>query len=196
MDFTGCPLASTLEKKDTTKVVTLARSWYVTMWLIFVQPFLPYFLMGFMIFAPLKCLFYMSDTIQVQKHWLLPLYWVVTGLLGGILCAMTKWILVGIKKDGESQLNWSKGIFSDTIWQAIRTLVGDCFMEMTSGSFLFGIWMNLMGSEVSWDEGTFIDSMGAVLNPEMVRVDKYGSIGREALLFGHIYEGEGGKSEV
>ncbi|KAK6802432.1 hypothetical protein RDI58_000212 [Solanum bulbocastanum] len=45
-------------------------------------------------------------------------------------------------------------------------------MEMTSGSFLFGIWMNLMGSEVSWDEGTFIDSMGAVLNPEMVRVDK------------------------
>ncbi|XP_059281314.1 G-type lectin S-receptor-like serine/threonine-protein kinase RLK1 [Lycium ferocissimum] len=35
--------------------------------------------------------------------------------------------------------------------------------------------------------------MGAVLNPEMVRVDKYGSVGKEALLFGHIYEGEGGK---
>ncbi|KAF3655908.1 hypothetical protein T459_01515 [Capsicum annuum] len=197
MDFTGCPLAATLEKKDTTKVVTLARSWYVTMWLIsaqpFLQTFLPYFLMGLTIFAPLKCLFYMSDGLKVQKHWLLPLFWIVTGLLGGFLCAMAKWILVGIKKDGESELIWSKGIFSDTIWQAIRTLVGDYFMEMTSGSFLFGIWMKLMGSEVAWEEGAYIDSMGAVLNPEMVSVDKYGSIGREALLFGHIYEGEGGK---
>ena len=35
--------------------------------------------------------------------------------------------------------------------------------------------------------------MGAALNPEMVEIKRGGCVGREALLFGHINEGEGGK---
>ncbi|GLU19402.1 hypothetical protein SLE2022_356560 [Rubroshorea leprosula] len=61
---------------------------------------------------------------------------------------------------------------------------------MTSGSVLFVLWMKLMGSHVELDQGVYVDSMGALLNPEMVRE---GCVGREALLFGHIYEGEGRK---
>ncbi|KAJ6414378.1 hypothetical protein OIU84_003386 [Salix udensis] len=40
----------------------------------------------------------------------------------------------------------------------------------------------------------YVDSMGAALNPEMVEIERGGCVGREALLFGHIYEeGEGGR---
>lgn len=37
-----------------------------------------------------------------------------------------------------------------------------------------------------------MDSLGAVLHPEMVEIERGGSVGREALLFGHIYDREGG----
>ncbi|RZC83133.1 hypothetical protein C5167_045920 [Papaver somniferum] len=81
----------------------------------------------------------------------------------------------------------------DTTWQALRTLIGDYFMEMTSGSVFFNIWMKQMGSKLDFDQGVYVDSMGALLNPEMVEIEKGGSIGIDALLFGHIYEGEDGK---
>ncbi|XP_048140598.1 uncharacterized protein LOC125316388 [Rhodamnia argentea] len=80
----------------------------------------------------------------------------------------------------------------DTVWQAIRTVVGDYFVEMASGSGLFLMWLKLMGSYIELDKGTYVDSMGAALNPEMVEVEGGGSVGREALLFGHVYDGEGG----
>ncbi|PON89247.1 Trimeric LpxA-like [Trema orientale] len=81
----------------------------------------------------------------------------------------------------------------DTTWQAFRTLVGDYFMEMTSGSVLFLIWMKLMGSDMELEQGAYVDTMGALLNPEMVEIERGGCVGRGALLFGHIYEGDGGK---
>ncbi|KAI6669517.1 hypothetical protein NL676_004402 [Syzygium grande] len=42
---------------------------------------------------------------------------------------------------------------------------------MTTGLALFLMWMKLMGSHVELDTGTYVDSMGAVLNPEMVEVE-------------------------
>ncbi|XP_073062298.1 uncharacterized protein [Primulina eburnea] len=196
VDLTGCPMAASLQKK-VAKEVTLARPWYVTLWLMsgqpFIQTFLPYFLIGLVIFAPLNCIFYLNKISKIQMQWLLPFFWICSGILAGLLCAVTKWILVGHKKEGEIVPIWSIGIFMDTTWQAIRTLVGEYFMEMTTGSFFFGIWMKLLGSKVAWDRGVYVDSIGAVLNPELVEVQEYGSVEREALLFGHIYEGEGGK---
>ncbi|KAL2470487.1 4-coumarate--CoA ligase [Abeliophyllum distichum] len=195
VDLSGCPMAAAFKKKDA-REVTLARPWYVTLWLMsgqpFLQTFLPYFLMGLVIFAPLNLIFYINKITKTQMYWLLPIFWISSGILGGIVCAVSKWILVGRKKDGKVEPIWSAGIFMDTTWQAIRTLVGEYFMEMTGGSFLFGIWMKLMGAEIAWDEGVYVDSMGALLNPELVRIEEYGSVEREALLFGHIYEGEGG----
>lgn len=196
VDLTGCPMAASLHKQ-VAKEVTLARPWYVTLWLMsgqpFIQTFLPYFLIGLVIFAPLNCIFYLNKISKIQMQWLLPGFWICSGILAGLLCAVTKWILVGHKKEGEIEPIWSIGIFMDTTWQAIRTLVGEYYMEMTTGSFLFGIWMKLLGSKVAWDRGVYVDSLGAVLNPELVEVQEYGSVEREALLFGHIYEGEGGK---
>ncbi|KAK3015481.1 hypothetical protein RJ639_005786 [Escallonia herrerae] len=196
VDLSGCPMAAVLERRDV-KNVTLARKWHQTLWMMSAQPLLqtvlPYFLVGLVIFAPLKGILYLKETKSLQVYWLLPLSWVSSGVLAGLVCAVAKWVLVGKKKEGESVMIWSRGIFMDTVWQAIRTVVGEYFMDMASGSVLYGLWMKLMGSEVGWDQGIYVDSLGAVLNPEMVRIERHGCVGREALLFGHIYEGEGGK---
>ncbi|XVF69705.1 hypothetical protein PTKIN_Ptkin11bG0103600 [Pterospermum kingtungense] len=196
VDLSGCPMAAALEKKDTAKV-TLERKWYQTSWSLFVQPLLqtvlPYFLLGMAVFAPLTCVLHMKESMKLPLHWLLPLLWVSSGLVAALTCVVAKWVLVGKKNEGETMQIWSKGAFMDTIWQAFRTLVGDYFMEMTCGSFLFVLWMKLMGSDIEVDQGVYVDSMGALLNPEMVEIERGGCVGKEALLFGHIYEGEGGK---
>ncbi|KAI5390603.1 hypothetical protein KIW84_075776, partial [Lathyrus oleraceus] len=94
---------------------------------------------------------------------------------------------------GEEVSIWSKSIILDSTWQAIRTLTGDYFMEMTCGSFMFVKWMKVMGVDVDMDDGdVYVDSMGALLNPEMVKIERGGCVGKEALLFGHIYEGDEG----
>ncbi|KAI3823214.1 hypothetical protein L1987_04651 [Smallanthus sonchifolius] len=199
VDLTGCPMATRVEKTDTQNV-TLARPWYKNLWMMSGQPLLqvimPYFLMGMVIFAPLNAVLYLKsrDGSQFsQLHWLIPGFWFGSGVLAGVVCGVAKWVLVGKKKEGETVMIWSTGVYLDTIWQAIRTLVGEYFMDMSSGSVVVALWMNLMGSHVAWNRGAYVDSMGAVLNPEMVTIEPYGSVGREALLFGHIYEGEGGK---
>lgn len=197
VDLSGCPMAAAaLEKKDIK--VTLARTWYQTLWAISAQPLLqivlPYFMMGLIIFAPMSWVMNLKDAKKFPLHWLLPFFWVSSGFLAGLACVVAKWVLVGKKKEGETVLIWSTGVFMDTIWQAFRTLAGDYFMEMTSGSMMFALWMKLMGSNIDMDQlGAYVDSMGALLNPEMVEIERGGCVGREALLFGHIYEGEGGK---
>ncbi|KAF8398460.1 hypothetical protein HHK36_017388 [Tetracentron sinense] len=199
VDLTGCPMAAALANKedDDDGRVTLARAWYQTLWAMFAQPLLqtvlPYFIMGLVVFAPLNWVLYMKESKKIALHWLLPLFWVSSGILASVVCIVAKWVLVGKKKEGETVLIWGKEVFMDTIWQALRTLVGDYFMEMTSGSGLFVLWMRLMGSDIGLDQGVYVDSMGALMNPEMVEIERGGCVGREALLFGHIYEGEGGK---
>ncbi|KAL5566579.1 hypothetical protein UlMin_029743 [Ulmus minor] len=196
VDLSGCPMAAALTKKDE-QTVTLARTWYQTLWATLAQPLLqtvfPFFILGVVIFAPLNWVLYMKASQKLSLHWLLPLFWVVSGYLAALACAMVKWALVGKKKEGETILIWSKEVYMDTIWQAFRTLVGDYFMEVTSGSVMFVLWMKLMGSEIELDQGAYVDSMGALLNPEMVEIERGGCVGKEALLFGHIYEGEGGE---
>ncbi|KAJ9555327.1 hypothetical protein OSB04_009941 [Centaurea solstitialis] len=180
IDLMGCPMATSMGKKDVRKVTSRDRV-------------APYFLIGMTIYTPLNATIYLKEQNSIQLHWLLPLFWFGSGVLAGLVCVLAKWVLVGKKKEGETAMIWSVGIYMDTVWQAIKTLVGEYFMEMSGGSFVFALWMGLMGSDVVWDEGAYVDGMGALLNPEMVSIGKYGSVGREALLFGHIYEGEGGK---
>ncbi|KAG8389051.1 hypothetical protein BUALT_Bualt02G0189100 [Buddleja alternifolia] len=199
VDLSGCPIATMLQKGDSnSSEVTLARTWYQTSWSIFAQPllqtFLPYFLLAYVISAPLNWLLFANTTLKYPLHWLLPLFWIVSGIWAGVACAIAKWILVGKKKDGGTALIWSKSIFMDTIWQAFKILIGEYFMEITSGSIFFAVWMKMMGSDIDLGGGgVYVDSLGAVLNPEMVEIERGGCVGREALLFGHIYEGEGGK---
>lgn len=195
VDLSGCPMAAALERKDAEKV-TLLRPWYLTTWAVFAQPLLqtilPYFLLGLIIYFPLTLLLHCKNTRNMPVHWTFPFFWVSTGVLAALACVVAKYILVGKKSEDERVHIWSRGVFMDTIWQAIRTVVGDYFMEMASGSALFLMWMKLMGSYIELDKGTYVDSMGAALNPEMVEVEGGGSVEREALLFGHVYDGEGG----
>lgn len=195
VDLSGCPMAAALQRKDTEKV-TLSRPWYLTTWAVFAQPLLqtilPYFLLGLIIYFPLNLLLHCKNTRNMPVHWTFPFFWVSTGVLAALACVAAKYILVGKKREEETVHIWSRGVFMDTVWQAIRTVFGDYFVEMTSGSALFLMWMKLMGSYIELDKGTYVDSMGAALNPEMVEVEGGGSVEREALLFGHVYDGEGG----
>ncbi|KAM1805985.1 hypothetical protein ACFX11_029181 [Malus domestica] len=196
VDLSGCPMAAALMKKDAQNV-TLERTLFQTLWATFAQPLLqtvlPHFLLALVIYAPLNWMLHLKNAQKVALHWLFPLFWVSSGLLAGLACVVAKWLLVGKKKEGETVHIWSIGVFLDTTWQAFRTLVGSYFAEMTSGSIFFVLWMKLMGSEIELDQGAYVDSMGALLNPEMVEIERGGCVGREALLFGHIYEGDEGK---
>ncbi|GFY98970.1 hypothetical protein Acr_13g0003710 [Actinidia rufa] len=120
-----------------------------------------------------------------------PLFWVSSGILAAFACVVGKWVLVGKKKEDKTMLIWSSGAFMDTIWQAFRTVVGDYFMEMASGSVLFVIWMKLMGSEI--DLGAYVDSMEAVLNPEMVEIERGGFVGSRAVVMPGVRVETGGR---
>ncbi|KAJ1377059.1 Trimeric LpxA-like superfamily [Sesbania bispinosa] len=199
VDLSCCPIAAATslpEKEPLLKKVTLTRTWYQTFSAVFTQPFLqtvlPHILVGLSIFAPLNLVFYLKDVKKLPLHWLHPLFWVLSGGVAALACVVAKWVLVGKKKNGETVPIWSKRIVMDSTWQAIRTLIGDYFMDMASGSVLYVLWMKLMGADIDMDHAAYVDSMGALLNPEMVKIERGGCVGREALLFGHIYEGEGG----
>ncbi|CAJ1933275.1 unnamed protein product [Sphenostylis stenocarpa] len=188
-------LSPELHKNDSQKV-TLTRTWFQTFSALFTQPLLqtvlPHVVLGLAVFAPLNVLVYQKSAKKLPIYWLLPLFWVHSGALASLACVIAKWILVGRKKAGETVPIWSQRIILDSTWQAIRTLVGDYFMDMTSGSFWFVLWMKLMGADVDMERAVYVDSMGALLNPEMMKIERGGCVGREALLFGHVYEGEGG----
>ncbi|CAK8575846.1 unnamed protein product [Lathyrus sativus] len=191
-------LTSPLHKQESPKVTfTLTRKWYQTLSSLFIQPFLqtvlPHILLGLSIYAPLNLVFHLKNTNKVPIFWLLPLIWILSGTMAALTCVIAKWVLIGRKKNGEKVAIWSKSIILDSTWQAIRTLTGDYFMEMTCGSFMFVKWMKMMGVDVDMDDGdVYVDSMGALLNPEMVKIERGGCVGKEALLFGHIYEGDEG----
>ena len=157
VDLSSCPMAAALQAKDVQNV-TLSRTWYQTLWAIFAQPLLqtvvPYFIMGLVVFGPLNWVFYWKNTNKIPLHWLLPFLWLSSGTLAALVCIAAKWSLVGKKKEGETVQIWSRSVFTDTIWQALRTLVGEYFMEMTTGSFLFALWMRLMGSKIELHEGS------------------------------------------
>ncbi|KAJ8565200.1 hypothetical protein K7X08_007776 [Anisodus acutangulus] len=97
-----------------------------------------------------------------------PFFWVSSGLLAALACVLAKLVFTTRKKDGGKSLIWSKGLLIETLW----TLVSDYFKEMTTGSFLFVIWMKLMGSEVELTQGLYVDSNGVLLNPEMVEIER------------------------
>lgn len=197
VDLSGCPVMNRKHDSSVSTQVTLARAWHETTWSIFGQPmlqtFLPYFLVAYVISTPLNWLLFAHNSLRYPLHWLFPPFWIVSGVTVAVACALAKWILVGRKKDGGTVLIWSREVFMDTVWQAFKTLAGEYFVETMAGSVFFIMWMKLMGSKVDVTGGAYVDSMGAALNPEMVEIESGGCVGREALLFGHIYEGDGGK---
>ncbi|KAK4254880.1 hypothetical protein QN277_007957 [Acacia crassicarpa] len=196
IDLSNCPMAAPAAQKTEQQEVSLTRTWYQTLSATFIQPLLqtslPYLVVGLAIFGPLNWVVQEKNAKKLSVHWLLPFCWVFSGTVAALSCVVAKYVLVGRKKPGETVAIWSQMVTMDSTWQAIRTVVGDYFTDMTSGSFWFVAWMKLMGTEVDTDREAYVDSAGVLLNPEMVKIGNGGSVGREALLFGHIYEGEGG----
>ncbi|KAF8653877.1 hypothetical protein HU200_062011 [Digitaria exilis] len=202
IDLSGCPvMAATRSSSNvrhvTTKHVTLARTWYQALWATVCQPLLqilvPYFTMGMVIFFPFRVLVLAGGSGAAALYWTLPIFWVTSGFAAMAACVAAKWALVGRRDDGDTVHIWSPAVFMDTVWQAVRTAAAEYFTELTPGSVPFAAWMRAMGAAVAADGGVYVDSMGALLNPEMVVLEPGASVGRDALLFGHVYEGEGGE---
>jgi acetyltransferase-like isoleucine patch superfamily enzyme len=199
IDLSGCPVIavtrSSSDVRQATKV-TLARTWYQALWATLCQPLLqtlvPYFVVGLVIFLPLRGLLAAMAT-GMPLYWALPIFWATSGVAAMGACAAAKWTLVGRRADGDTVHIWAPPVFLDTVWQAVRTVTAEYFAELTPGSVLFAGWMRAMGASVAVSDGVYVDSMGALLNPEMVHLERGASVGRDALLFGHIYEGEGGE---
>jgi hypothetical protein len=199
IDLSGCPvIAATRSSSDVRQAtkVTLARTWYQALWATLCQPLLqtlvPYFVVGLVIFLPLRGLL-AAMTTGMPLYWTLPIFWVTSGVAAMGACAAAKWALVGRRADGDTVHIWAPPVFLDTVWQAVRTATAEYFAELTPGSVLFAGWMRAMGASVAVSGGVYVDSMGALLNPEMVHLERGASVGRDALLFGHVYEGEGGE---
>jgi acetyltransferase-like isoleucine patch superfamily enzyme len=199
IDLSGCPvIAATCSSSDVRQAtkVTLARTWYQALWATLCQPLLqtlvPYFVVGLVIFLPLRGLL-AAMTTGMPLYWTLPIFWVTSGVAAMGACAAAKWALVGRRADGDTVHIWAPPVFLDTVWQAVRTATAEYFAELTPGSVLFAGWMRAMGASVAVSGGVYVDSMGALLNPEMVHLERGASVGRDALLFGHVYEGEGGE---
>jgi len=199
IDLSGCPvIAATRSSSDVRQAtkVTLARTWYQALWATLCQPLLqtlvPYFVVGLVIFLPLRGLLAAMAT-GMPLYWALPIFWATSGVAAMGACAAAKWTLVGRRADGDTVHIWAPPVFLDTVWQAVRTVTAEYFAELTPGSVLFAGWMRAMGASVAVSDGVYVDSMGALLNPEMVHLERGASVGRDALLFGHIYEGEGGE---
>ncbi|KAL4198207.1 hypothetical protein AMTRI_Chr03g44740 [Amborella trichopoda] len=196
VDLSGCPMAGTASYPVAGKPA-VARTWVQSVWALLGQPLVqvgvPYALLGLGMWTPLRFLGYVHQARVVPLQLLLPLFLVFSGLLGGLLCVLAKWVLVGRQREEKTIHLWGMEVFLDTIWQAIKTVMGEYFMEITSGSMVFGAWMRLLGAKVEWRDGVYVDSMEALLNPDMVEIERGGCIGRGAMLFGHIYEGEEGR---
>lgn len=195
IDLSKCPMAASTQKTELQEV-SLTRTWYQTLLAICIQPLLqtslPHVVVGLAVFGPLNWVVQLKNAQKLPVNWLLPLCWFFSGIVAALACVVAKYVLVGRKKAGETVAIWSQRVTMDSTWQAIRTVVGDYFMDMASGSFWLVVWMKMMGAEVETEREAYVDSMGVLLNPEMVKIGNGGCVGREALLFGHIYEGEGG----
>jgi acetyltransferase-like isoleucine patch superfamily enzyme len=202
INLSGCPVATVAQARSNTgdasaTKVTLARTWYKSLWAMLCQPLLqtlvPYFVLGLVIFLPFRALLSVAAATDTPLYWLLPVFWATSGVAAMVTCAAAKWVLVGVRGDGDAVHIWAPQVFLDTVWQAIRTATAEYFAELTCGSVLFAAWMRMMGSSVAVAEGVYVDSMGALLNPEMVHLERGASVGHGALLFGHVYEGDAGK---
>lgn len=200
IDLSGCPVIAATRSSSNLRhgtKVTLARTWYQALWATLCQPLLqtlvPYFTLGLVIFLPLRALLAVSTATRTPLYWSLPIFWVTSGFAAMATCTAAKWALVGCRADGDTVHIWSPAVFLDTVWQAVRTAAGEYFADLTPGSVPFAAWMRAMGASVAAADGVYVDSMGALLNPEMVRLERGASVGRDALLFGHVYEGEGGE---
>ena len=101
----------------------------------------------------MNCVVYLKSVKKLPIYWLIPLFWIHSGALAALACVIAKWILVGKKKAGEAVPIWSQRITLDNTWQAIRTIVGYYFMDMTSGSFWFMLWMNEIRMSPAYEEG-------------------------------------------
>ncbi|MCO5574407.1 hypothetical protein L7F22_028192 [Adiantum nelumboides] len=118
---------------------------------------------------------------------LLPVAYIVFGLLMSVFSILSRWVLVGCTRAGDTSELWGLRSLCDTTWQAIHALLCKCFLELTKGSLFCVIYFNCLGASISMG-GVYMDTLHA-LNPDLLQIGPGCCIGRNVLLFGHLYEG-------
>ncbi|XP_057823992.2 uncharacterized protein LOC131036185 [Cryptomeria japonica] len=203
LDLNVCPFASPQSAaqtpiKEDAKPMAPVRSWAVSLWLLLAQPLLqtglPYALLALAFVVPLGLLSYWVQNREDYTRIFfpvifLPMFYILTGLVMVVWTVACKWIMVGKMRENDRVELWGREALLDTIWQAVRCVAGDHFVQLCRGSVAFGVYMKSLGASVAWIEGAYVDSMEALLNPEMVMMGRNATVGRNAMLFGHVYEG-------
>ncbi|OAE25147.1 hypothetical protein AXG93_3217s1640 [Marchantia polymorpha subsp. ruderalis] len=119
---------------------------------------------------------------------LLPVAFLCWGLMFAALAIVCKWVGVWRVRDGSTSDLWSRRTFLLTVWECINQTLGTSFLELGKGSVLITLYLRFLGASVK-TTGIYIDTLYA-LNPDQLKVGYRSAIGRSALLFGHLYEGE------
>ncbi|KAG6555213.1 hypothetical protein Mapa_003253 [Marchantia paleacea] len=119
---------------------------------------------------------------------LLPLGFLCWGLMFAVLSIVCKWVTARRVRDGSTNELWSRQTFLLTVWECINQTMGRSFLELGKGSVLITLYLRFIGASVK-TTGIYIDTLYA-LNPDQLKVGYRSAIGRNALLFGHLYEGE------
>ncbi|EFJ28539.1 hypothetical protein SELMODRAFT_410953 [Selaginella moellendorffii] len=94
----------------------------------------------------------------------------------------------GVQEKSRSEL-WGLRSLQDTVWQCVNSVACGYFLDLTKGSALSTGYLRQLGASID-TVGVYMDTLYA-LNPDRLSVKTGSSIGRDALLFGHVYEGGG-----
>ncbi|KAI5057660.1 hypothetical protein GOP47_0027675 [Adiantum capillus-veneris] len=119
---------------------------------------------------------------------LLPVAYAIFGLLMSLTSIICRWVLIRWTESQSSCELWGFRTLFDTIWQSIHVMTCMSFLELAKGSLFCVLYFNCMGACISM-QGVYMDTLYA-LNPDLLEVGPGTCIGRNALLFGHLYEGE------
>lgn len=178
------PLKTSTEDVLDSRNLSLLRS---------VQPFLqvvaPFAMLVLALYPSLLALAFIGSKAGRESMYVfIPVAYLCTGLLFAILSICCKWGVSWRIKDGETHELWSTTTLGHTVCAAINMTLASTFLELTKGSILCTWYLKGMGASIK-DTAVYIDTLHA-LNPDQLRIGSRNAIGRNALLFGHLYEGK------
>ncbi|CAM6111386.1 unnamed protein product [Calypogeia fissa] len=125
------------------------------------------------------------------KQWmyrLLPVGFFCASILCASLGILCKWVLSWKIIDGQTQELWSRETLRHTVWDVLNQTMATTFLDLGKGSAFCTWYLQGLGASIK-DSSVYLDTFHA-MNPDQLQVGGRSAIGHNALLFGHLYEGE------
>lgn len=164
------------------------------------QLLLPVFLLALATFPSLLALsFFLLSPRHAPTTALLlllpPVAYLLTGLLFTAYTILTRRILLPRQSlttaaDATTPL-WSLRSLRDTAWQSANLLLAHTFLDLAKGTLLAPLYLRALGAAAAGTAASpppYLDTLHA-LNPDLLALGAGAAVGRNALVFGHLYDG-------